>query len=162
MIKSKKKFIIKLILVIIWLGVIFYLSNSNGYETGKQSHFISKIAITNTLKVTNLFQITNVDLTNKNEIDIIIDKYHPFIRKIAHFTEFFVLSILVLLLIQETLLDKKYLFVVMFCLTIAIWDEIHQLFISQRNGNLIDVLIDTSGGITYCIINKIYHLIKKK
>ena len=162
MIKSKKKFIIKLIMVIIWLGVIFYLSNSNGDETGKQSHFITEIAVTNTIKVTNLFKITNINLTNNNDLEKIINEYHPYIRKAAHFTEYFILSILVLSLIKETLLDKKYLLVIMFCLTIAIWDEIHQLFILQRNGNIFDVLIDTSGGITYIFINKIYHLIKRK
>ena len=162
MIKSKRKFIIKLILVLLWLGVIFFFSNSNGEETGVQSQSITKIAITYTLKLTNSINITNIDLSNEETINKIVDEYHPFIRKLAHFTEYFILAILVLILVKETTLDKKYLFVILFCICIATWDEIHQLLISERQGRIIDVLIDTTGCIAYLIINKLFSIIKKK
>ena len=147
--------------VILWIGVIFYFSSADSNKTTNQSLGLTKTVVTYTLKLTNTIHVTNIEL-NDNNINDIIDKIHPFIRKLAHFSEFFILSILVLLMLKETNLNYNYIFTIMFCLFIAILDETHQLFVDGRSGQLLDVLIDTSGGLLYIIINKIYHLISKK
>ena len=161
MIKNKKKFIIKLLFVILWLGVIFYFSNADASKTTNQSLGLTKTIVTYSLKITNSIHLTNIDINDTN-VDKIIDDIHPFIRKLAHFTEFFILGILVLIMIKETNLNYYYTFTILFCLFVAILDETHQLFIDGRAGNIKDVLIDTSGSIIYIIINKIFYLIRKK
>lgn len=74
-----------------------------------------------------------------------------FIRKFAHFIEYFVLGVLSFL----SLRDVRFFFkrqrvaqsalAILFCMLYAASDEIHQLFVSGRNGSVKDVLIDTLG-----------------
>jgi len=161
MIKSKVKFIIKFILVIFWLCVIFFFSHANSNESTNQSIEITKTIVTFSVKTLNSIHATNIDASDEN-INNIIDNIHPFIRKIGHFSEYFILAILVLLMIKETNLNYYYIFTILFCLFMAIFDESHQLFIEGRSGNFIDILIDTFGSLMYLIINKTYYLIRKK
>ena len=161
MIVSKKRFIIKLILVILWLGVIFFLSGSNSEETTKHSLGITRTVVTYSIKITNSIHITNIEL-NDNNINSIIDDIHPYIRKIAHFSEYLILSLLVLLMLKETKLNYNYIFTILFCLLIAIIDETNQLFVDGRVGSFVDVLIDTSGCLLYLFLNKCYYMLKKK
>lgn len=161
MIRNKKKFIIKLLLVIAWLGVIFFFSNSNSEDTTNQSFGVTKTIVTYSINVTNSIHITNIDMNEEN-INKIINDIHPIIRKCAHFTEYFILAILVLLMIKETKLNYFYTFTILFCILIALLDESHQLFVDGRSGSIIDVLIDTSGSLLYLLINKGFHLINKK
>ena len=161
MIKKRKKFIIKLFLVLIWLGVIFFFSSSDSNDTTNQSLSVTRTIVTYTIKLTNKVNITNIEL-NENNLNSIIVNIHPIIRKLAHYTEYFVLSILVLLMIKETNMNYYYIFTIIFCLLMAIFDEIHQLFIDGRFGNITDVLIDVFGCLSYLLINKAYRLIKNK
>ena len=159
--KNKKRFLIKLIFVIIWLGVIFYFSNADANQTKNHSFGVTKTLVTQIIKITNNIHITNIEINDSN-INNIIDNIHPYIRKLAHFTEYFILAILVLLMIKETNLNYYYTFTILFCIFMAILDETHQLFIDGRVGSIIDILIDTSGSLLYLLINKIYHLILNK
>ena len=97
-----------------------------------------------------------------NTLKTLCNNIHPYIRKLAHFCEYFILALLVLSMIKETKLVYYYTFSVLFCIFMAILDESHQLFIEGRSGNFKDIFIDICGTIIYLIINKIYHLIKKK
>ena len=161
MIKNKKKFIIKLLLVMLWLGIIFFFSNSNSNETTNHSFSVTKAIVVNVLKITNTIKVTNIEINDDN-VNKIIEDVHPFIRKLAHFSEYFILSILVLLMIKETRLNYFYSFTIIFCILMAILDETHQLFIDGRSANFVDVLIDSSGSLLYLGINKIYNIIKHK
>ena len=59
---------------------------------------------------------------------------------------------------------KKYLywFSYLFCLLYAISDEIHQLFINERSGQVTDVLVDMSGAIIASIFLYLIIKIKKR
>lgn len=160
MVKNKKIFIVKLLLVIMWLGVIFCFSSANSTETSNQSFGLSKLIVKFSLTASNYVHITNIELNDSN-ISEIASNIHPHIRKIAHFLEFFILSILVLLAIKETDLNYNYSFTLLFCFLIAILDETHQLFVDGRAGQIKDVFIDSSGSLLYIIINKIYNYFKK-
>ena len=161
MIKNKRSFIIKLFLVVIWLGVIFCFSNANSTDTTNQSVGVTKIIVTNTIKLTNYVHITNIEL-NEDNLNKITNDFHPVIRKLAHFSEYLILAILVLLMIRETNIKYCYSFTILFCIIMSLFDETHQLFVDGRSGNLFDVIIDTSGCLSYIIINKIYNIIKVK
>ena len=93
-------------------------------------------------------------------INIEINNLHHIIRKLGHFSEFFLLSIIWSLYYQ--LNNKiKFPFIITFIqgLITAIIDETIQTFIPGRSGELLDVLIDTSGVIFGILIIYIIQII---
>lgn len=80
---------------------------------------------------------------------------HHYIRKCAHFTEYFILSLLVLRAIRAGRPGTRFawaLVVVAIVLCYASFDEFHQRFVPGRTAAVGDVLIDTSGGISAQLI----------
>ncbi len=76
-------------------------------------------------------------------------------RKVAHITEYFILALLLYRAFKGSFhLSYLGLFLWSFSLTFlyAISDEIHQLFVFGRSGNLEDVMIDTLGIIGFYIL----------
>lgn len=137
-----KKYI-KLGLLIIWLGVIYYFSSQTSTDSLNESNGLLEF-IANILKV--------------SDIDSFINKYGQFIRELAHFTEFFILGLLICLNIYEY--SNKNVILITFVLTAlyAISDELHQMFVEGRVCTFKDIVIDTLGGVTAGIIS---HLIMK-
>ena len=134
------KKIIYLILVIIWMLLIFNFSNQKAYYSTKLSDsFIYKTIC----KVYKVFH-SNV---SEEKLDMIVSDYTVIVRKLAHFTIYLILGILVLLFIREFKLDFKYTFIIpiLICFIYAISDETHQLFVEGRSGELRDIFIDTLG-----------------
>ena len=83
-------------------------------------------------------------------------------REIAHVTIYLVLGVLVYLYIKELKIDNKFIVSLLICVIYALSDEIHQLFIIGRSGNIIDVLIDSLGSIIgIFIIKKVGNLHEK-
>ena len=75
---------------------------------------------------------------------------HYFIRKSAHFTEYFVLSLLVLRGIRAGRPGARFAWTLAVIAIVACYaslDELHQHFVPGRTAAVGDVLIDTSGGI---------------
>lgn len=72
---------------------------------------------------------------------------HP-IRKLAHFSEYMCMGILVYLVWRPWLERKRrmYCLVVLWVFLSGTFDEIHQLFVPGRWCSLADVLLDTCGG----------------
>ena len=133
------KKIIKIILLIIWMGVIFSFSSDSGVESKSKSTNV----IVKTHKV-----ITNKELTTKQKNELVEKTVYP-VRKFAHFFEYLIFGILVISLVSEyTVLNKK---AIIICLIIyllyPITDEIHQIFSDERTPKLLDILVDTSGTI---------------
>ena len=97
--------------------------------------------------------ILNRKLTDK-EKEFYIDKYVVVVRKTAHFTIYFLLGLFFCSFLKEfDLTNKKViLYTVIFVFLYACSDEIHQLFISGRSGEILDVLIDTLGGFTSSLL----------
>jgi len=69
------------------------------------------------------------------------------LRKIAHMGEFFVLAFLFWVVVKRKKAGRGLTFLVVFlcALDYAILDEIHQLFVMGRSGNIFDVCIDGIG-----------------
>lgn len=77
------------------------------------------------------------------------------LRKIAHVTAFFVITIVIFLLLREYTKKRSYSVGGAFVLAsiIAVLDEYHQTFVEGRHGTLIDVLINMVGiVIATCLI----------
>lgn len=119
------KIILKRTLLIGWLVIIFLLSNQNGEVSGNLSGGILA-----------LLGISDIPWL------------HLLIRKFAHFSEYFILYLLFGINFGYTRYS------LLFCVLVAVSDEFHQLFIADRVGSLIDVLIDSSGSLMAGILMK--------
>lgn len=86
---------------------------------------------------------------------------HHIIRKSAHFTEYAILGITVMIAIWKEWKEEKWpiLLPVIISSFYATTDEIHQYFVPGRWGTWTDVIIDTAGAFTGIVI---YYLISKK
>jgi len=77
-------------------------------------------------------------------------RLHHIIRKCAHFTEYFILSLLILRGIRAGRRDARLgwaLAAIAIVAGYAALDEFHQSFVPGRTAAVTDVLIDTTGGI---------------
>ena len=85
----------------------------------------------------------------ENEKEIYIEKYVVYVRKTAHFTLYFLLGLFFISFLKEFDFNNKKLIIytIIFVFIYACSDEIHQLFIPGRSGEILDVLIDTTGGV---------------
>ena len=140
------------ILIVLWMSVIFCLSNQPAIDSTELSDGFISNTIGNVYKFFN----KNISSDELNEIKV---KYtHP-VRKMAHFTIYMILGILVTLLVREYNVSfNKCLFIsLLVCLLYSISDEVHQLFVIGRSGEIRDVLIDTSGSfIGIFVFNKLF------
>ncbi len=76
---------------------------------------------------------------------------HHVIRKCAHFTEYFILSLLILRGIRAGRHGTRLVWAAVAILLVAGYaalDEFHQSFVPGRTAAISDVLLDTTGGIT--------------
>lgn len=74
-------------------------------------------------------------------------RVHAAVRKLAHFTEYFILGVLTLraLRLQGTPLPRATVIAVVMGATFAASDELHQAFVPTRTAAIGDVLIDVAG-----------------
>ena len=104
---------------------------------------------------------------DKDHIERIVIKLNYPFRKICHFTEYFILGLLVISLISEyIMISRKAIIIgIIICLLYAVSDELHQLFTSGRSARVFDVLVDTSGSTVaifiYTFIKNIFLRRKK-
>ncbi|WP_299511110.1 VanZ family protein [uncultured Rummeliibacillus sp.] len=83
------------------------------------------------------------------------------IRKAAHFVTFGAIGIAILLALSN--FKQRILISILMSFLFAIMDETHQYFTSGRSASFQDVLLDTSGAITFIVIFIfIRKLIRKK
>lgn len=90
--------------------------------------------------------------------------FEPYIRKLAHFSEYGMGGALVLSLFSTFRLNeiRQILFSTCIGIIYASTDEIHQLFVPGRTGKLIDVIIDSLGFITgLCFLKLCIEIYKK-
>ena len=85
-----------------------------------------------------------------------------YIRKIAHFTVYITLGLLVINGFRRSGLKeaKYYSFAIVICILYAISDEFHQSFVPGRGLSVFDVLIDSSGAIMGVLIYILMRQIK--
>ena len=120
--------------------LIFSFSNQTGTDSGNLSLKVSKIAVLAYNKV--LFK----NLSNET-LNALIVTIHPYIRKLAHVTEYFLLAVsvsfpLYVYRLRGILLT---LFAGAFCVLFAAFDEYHQSFVLGRVASSRDILIDSIG-----------------
>lgn len=152
--RERALFVLALVLLVAWCVVIAVFSA----DTGDESQSLSDGVIA---KVVAFLQPGFAQLSLAQQEEIIAAWSFP-IRKLAHFSEYFVLCGLAL----HALLRAKAAFsglsrlsapvlcviAVAFCALYACGDEFHQLFVAGRSGKLFDVGVDSSGAAVCAIL----------
>lgn len=145
---TKKKMILCALLLIAMLAFIWGNSLRTGTESGATSGMLMEW----------INQFLHLDEQTANTLHLVI-------RKIAHFTEFACLGLLLARWFGMTGEKNGHLFYMplLFGLLAACVDETIQVFVLDRTPSLIDVWIDTGGivsGISAVLIRN--HYIRKK
>lgn len=147
----KIKRTVYLLCTILIVMFIFYNSIKNGEESSKAS-----------MSVLNIIN----GIINKIGINFTLDGY--FIRKLAHFIEFFLFGVFIMLtFISFTNKVFGVLgFPMFFAIFIPVIDEYIQLFSEGRASSVKDVLLDFCGSISgiilVCIIYKLKNRLKNR
>ncbi len=152
-----KKIIYSILLVLVMI-LIFIFSNQEANKSTKVSDSLIERTIG------NIYKIFDKDVDDKKLTKIKSTYAFP-VRKLAHVTIYFILGILSILLINEfDIIDKKKLIIAfLICLLYSISDEIHQLFVIGRSGEIRDVILDSCGSfIGIVLINKLIKMKLKK
>lgn len=125
----------------VWMTVIFFFSTSSFSEETTASIIIPVLRA--------LFPDAPPEK---------LSEIHFFVRKISHFAEFAVLSLLWLRALRGEWKEKKYpFFFISFLISVlyALLDEFHQSFVSVRTASVVDVIIDSAGAASSLIVLKI-------
>lgn len=142
-----KKRYIKWGLVVIWAVVIFVFSSQTGDMSSQNNRFI--------MDMFNRIGI-NLDTITGGLGNLII-------RKAAHFTEYFILYLLFYNAFIDDFYRKPALIISIIATALyAASDEFHQSFVGGRGPAVLDVMIDTSGGIAAALILNIKECIIAK
>ena len=144
--KEHSKLTMLTILSIVWIMVIFSFSLQSGEESGKLSGGI-------VAWIVSLFfpdDFAHIELV------------HFLVRKAAHFTEYLILGILLSLTVREAKWIKPVLIPWGIGTCVASCDETIQLFSDGRAGQITDVMLDSSGVLTGCMILAIGIMLRKR
>ncbi len=137
MIKLKKFNIIFCLLLILWMTFIFLMSMQPAEQSSQLSGgIVSKLiaALFHNFDSLSLQQQSNMT----NIITFIV-------RKAAHFSEYFILSVLAYFAVPVIKSNVRYITAFVICVLYAVSDEIHQYFVPGRACRVLDICIDTLG-----------------
>jgi len=135
--------------VIIWMGVIFGMSTGM-FSSDHTSRFI--VPLLNFL----------FPQLSPHDVDLI----HGLIRRAGHVTEYFILGVLLFRAFRS---DSPYpwrprwtLYAIIAVVAYAMSDEFHQSFVGTRTASLIDISIDSAGGVLSQVAVTFRHLLRRK
>ncbi len=161
-IKQKIKFNIKSryiwlsgAIVILLLVTMFVMSSQNG----AQSHSLSRSIVR---FFRNILPISG-ELRNNPSFEAI--NFDLLLRKVAHFSEFFALSLFLNILLTKINFRRWKITrtVLSVSLFFAVLDELHQVFVIGRTPTVVDVLIDFAGAaLAVAVLGHIRNLKKRK
>lgn len=130
--------------IILLMILIFYFSQqpvtvSNDLSTGVTEHIIETVE-----------KVAPIE-------DVNIDTINHIVRKNAHFFIYFFLGIFVLNALKKSGINgyQSVGLALFFCMTYAVSDEVHQLFVNGRGAQVRDVLIDSTGAAIGIILASI-------
>lgn len=150
---------LRTILLILLLGtffMIFGFSSQDAEESGNLSSNIAKFI---------LKQTYHNDVENEEQM---LERTESVIRKIAHFSIYTLVGFLLMSLVSTYNLKENRRIIISLCIGVlyATSDEIHQLFIPGRAGQITDVMLDSMGvllGILLVLtVLEVYRKINRK
>lgn len=147
----KIKKIVTFILIILWMILVFYLSNQVADESSQLSGGLTR-------KILEAVHMLDEKTIEQQEI------IETVVRKLAHFFLYALGEILILLHINLYKITGKRKILTSWIIgtAYAIIDELHQLFVPGRSGEIRDVCIDSLGVIIgVVIIILVFKIIKR-
>ena len=134
------KKIIKFFLVLLCMATIFGFSSDNAEESNKKSDGV----------IVRISEFLVGHKLSEKEREQKIEQYVTLIRKSAHLTIYLILGFLLLSYLREyRVLDTKTIMIAFIIAVLyACSDEIHQLVVPGRSGEIFDVIIDSIGSLT--------------
>lgn len=141
-IKRRKR--IFLILTFLWMAVIFGFSVRPAAVSTQDSHKVGMMV--------GRIQIPEFEEWPKQRQISYAEKIDYPVRKMAHFAEYTVLGILILGAGMESISLKAAVCAWIFGTLYAVTDEVHQLFVSGRSGQVSDVILDSAGVLTGVLV----------
>ncbi len=144
-IKFKKNLILKRVLFLMLLAIAFYVIFGFSAQDGEMSGSISQKVTEFIIKA--ISKIKTMDITMQLRW---IEKLHPIIRKLAHFSIYTVVGFSVMGFMCTFDIRNIFKLLISFVVgvTYAVSDEVHQYFIPGRNASVVDVGIDSLGVLT--------------
>ena len=139
------------------LYLIFYMSSQEGAASSTMSYQVSKTIV---LAYNKIF---SKGYPNELLNELIL-QIHPFIRKTAHFTEFFALAVTVAFPLYVYKIRGIFLIILgeLFCVGLAFLDEYSHSFVMGRSPSYRDVMIDSAGAFCGILIAWIVCYIGRK
>ena len=126
---------------VIMMIIIFRFSTANGVQSSGLSLGLTQNIIDT---VTN---VADLALTPEEKLSI-IESIHTPVRKLGHLTEYALLAVTVAFPLYAFHRKRRwelFYWCEGICILYACSDEVHQLFVPERSGQIVDVLIDSIG-----------------
>ena len=125
------------LVVLIWMGLIFFLSSQQAADSNQLSTGISKFIMG---LISGILPGLSPQVQWLNHI----------VRKNAHFIAYLILGLLQVnaLYLNGKRGGKAFILALLISFLYAASDEFHQTFVPGRSGELRDVMIDTAGALT--------------
>lgn len=147
----RKSIVFPWVLVALWICVIWGHSMMSGEDSSTESQMavdLLRKAVA-WLYTSDVQWVRDLVAEHPGIVDLLLDteRLHYLIRKAAHFTEYFVLGVLVVNAVYRTLrgIFSSLLTIAMFWACVPGIDEYIQRFVPGRAGMFRDVLIDMGG-----------------
>ncbi|MEA5024001.1 hypothetical protein SDC9_15252 [bioreactor metagenome] len=143
--KNSLIFIISWAAVLLWMGIIFYLSAQAAAQSDELSQGIAERLFS---AVAKALPGLNMDYIQSNFI----------VRKSAHFLTYLVLSVLTMNALRQCSVRgvRQIAIALGICVFYAVSDEVHQLFVPGRSGQIKDVLLDSGGAIVGAALHRLF------
>lgn len=132
--------------VIIWMAIIFMFSAQTGDSSSDLSGGFTRF-------LAGLF-VDGFEYMDAFAQENVIESFSYPIRKLAHFTEYLILGVLLFSAIKSHGKSNRFATAISIFISFlyAVSDEIHQYFVPDRACRFTDVMIDTSGAIAGAVI----------
>ncbi|MGH4122951.1 MAG: VanZ family protein [Clostridium sp.] len=151
--RLKRKTIAKILFCVICLCVIFYNGTRQGEISQKASKEVIKVAS----------KVMNIPAEAIGVPGIKFSDVNYYVRKNAHFFQYFVFSLFLCSAVRQFKLYKtSEIFLLLFILLLfPVLDEFIQKYVPGRTSNILDIIIDFSGGILAMLIYNIGYKFRK-
>jgi len=159
-IKGFLRFVLKplsFIPALLMLYIIFSFSAQDGTTSSNLSYKVSYKAVSIADRMLDL------ELTD-NQTARCIRRIHFYVRKLAHFSEYFLLALTIAFPLYVYGIRGIWLVITggILCVGFASLDELHQYFVSGRSCSVRDVMIDSSGSLIGILFVRIFGYIGRK
>ena len=151
--------ILLVLLILVWMGFIYFLSSVPGQESNIKSKAMIQKAIE---KEVGKKEVTEEE--HQKQVQKLVNKINAPLRKVVHAVVYIILAILIGVACK-VYGSKKWMYIsfpIVLSFLYACTDEIHQRYVVGRSGKVSDVVIDTCGAIIGLVILQVCIVIKNK